>query len=61
MEQSTPSLASKMGEAAVDVAAVCGTGLITYGVNLVYHPAAFIVGGAFLLTGAWLVARKSAD
>jgi hypothetical protein len=42
-----------------DAAALTGAALITYGANLAYHPAGPIVGGLFLLGGAWLAARKS--
>lgn len=31
------------------VVAACGAGLIVYGLDLVYEPAAFIAAGAFLL------------
>jgi len=34
--------------------------LITFGVWQLNHPAAFIVGGAFLLAGGWIAARKGA-
>ncbi|CAN5576042.1 hypothetical protein BH10PSE14_BH10PSE14_06620 [soil metagenome] len=46
-------------DVAQDGAALGGAALITYGVALIYHPAGFIVGGVFLLAGAWLTARKS--
>lgn len=51
--------ASRVGELLLDVVGLGGAGLITYGAHLVYHPAGFIVGGAFLLGGVWLVARKN--
>jgi hypothetical protein len=36
-----------------NAAGVAGAGLITTGAGLVYRPAAFIVGGAFLLLADW--------
>lgn len=33
--------------------AIAGSGLITYGVYLIYEPAAFLAGGVLLLVGAW--------
>ncbi len=45
----------------VDVAAICGAGLIVYGVSLMHRPAAFIVAGVFLLAGAWKLAGKGAQ
>jgi len=44
----------------VDIAIPAGALLITFGVWQIYHPAAFIVGGAFLLVGGWQAARKGA-
>lgn len=44
---------------AVDLVAVSGAILIVVGVAQMYRPAAFIVAGAFLLTGAWIYARKA--
>lgn len=35
------------------VLAVSGAGLATYGIYLIYEPAAFIVGGLLLLAAAW--------
>ena len=49
-----------IADMAVDAAALAGAGLVDYGVWLVYRPAAFVVAGAFLLGGAWLLARKGA-
>jgi hypothetical protein len=37
-----------------------GAGGIAYGAWLVYQPAGFIVGGAFVLTAGVLAARKAA-
>lgn len=45
---------------ALDGTALTGAGLITYGAHLVYHPAGFMVGGAFCLAAAWITARKVA-
>lgn len=41
-----------------DLAGVAGAGLIVYGASLIYQPAAYIIGGAMLLSAAWLVARR---
>jgi hypothetical protein len=54
----TPQPESALVSAVVDLAALAGVGSFTYGVWLVFHPAAFMVAGAFLLTGAWLATRK---
>lgn len=48
----------KLGDLVIDAAIVAGAGLITYGVWLIYQPAAFIVGGLFLLGGGWLFASR---
>lgn len=37
----------------VFVLALIGAALISYGVYLIYHPAAFIVGGVLILAAAW--------
>lgn len=49
---------ARAGDAFVDLSALAGAGAIIHGVDLIYHPAAFVVGGLFALTGAWLTARK---
>lgn len=41
-----------------DLIALGAVGLIAYGAWLVYLPAGFIVGGALLLTGALLTAKR---
>lgn len=42
--------ALELGLAAVpDVLALAGAGLLAYGAALVYQPAGYLVGGAFLL------------
>jgi hypothetical protein len=38
---------------------ICGAGMITIGAGLIYRPAAFIVGGAFLLLADWHGARSA--
>ena len=38
---------------------IIGAGLITTGAGLIYRPAAFIVGGAFLLLADWHGARPA--
>lgn len=38
---------------------ICGAGLITTGAGLIYRPAAFIVGGAFLLLADWHMTRSA--
>lgn len=57
---STPGLARRLGDLVLDCSALGGAALITWGVHLIYYPAGFIAGGAFLLGGAWLAARKAA-
>lgn len=60
---SKPTISGIVGavaDAAQDGAALAGACSVTYGAHLIYHPAGFIVGGAFLLTAAWLTARASA-
>jgi hypothetical protein len=61
MSDPTPRtpFAAQVTEWAIDAAAVVGAGLITFGVALIYRPAAFIIAGGFLLASAWLAARKS--
>lgn len=49
-----------LGSLLVDATAIGGAGSITVGAWQIFHPAAFIVGGAFLLTAAWLAARRGA-
>lgn len=44
---------------ALDIAAVAGLALITYGVWLVFPPAAFIVAGVIIFAAAWRLARPS--
>lgn len=46
--------------ALTDLAGIAGAGLVAYGAALVYEPAGFIAGGAFLLAGAVLRTRRSA-
>ena len=41
-----------------DVIAVCGLVVITYGASLVYVPAGFVVGGAFLVGIAFVSYSK---
>lgn len=48
-----------LGELLIDVAGVAGAASITFGAWLIYHPGAFIVGGACLVVGAWLASRKA--
>jgi hypothetical protein len=43
-----------------DVAGLGGCGLVAYGAGLIYHPAGFIIGGLFLMAGAFLSARAKA-
>lgn len=49
-----------MADTMIDLAALGGVVAIVHGVDLVYHPAAFIVGGAMALIGAWKLARRAA-
>jgi len=37
---------------------IVGAGLITTGAGLIFRPAAFIVGGAFLLLADWHMTRQ---
>jgi len=48
-------------ENVVDAAALAGSGFITFGAWLIFHPAGFIVLGMFLLAGAWLAAGRAED
>ena len=52
-------LGRRFGDLAQDGAAIGGAGLITWGVALIDRPAALITAGVFLLSGAWLSARKA--
>jgi hypothetical protein len=56
-----PGGRGRLADVATDIAGVLGAVLITYGVSLIYQPAAFITGGGFLLAGAWLQARRAGD
>ena len=38
--------------------AIAGAGLFSYGAYLIYRPAAFVVGGVFLLLAAWDAGRE---
>jgi hypothetical protein len=42
----------------VDAAFIGGASLVTWGAALIYRPAGFIAAGLFLLSAAWLMARK---
>lgn len=57
-ETTKPGLARRLADVVLDLAALSGAGLITYGVHLIYDPAGFITAGALLLGGAWATARK---
>jgi hypothetical protein len=63
MSETGPGAGSRrrLADLVTDGAGIAGAALITYGVWLVHHPAAFIVAGSFLLIGAWLTARKGAS
>jgi hypothetical protein len=54
-----PTAKYKRGDALIDCAGLVGAGSVTYGVWLIYHPAAFVIGGAMVLLAAWLAAPKS--
>jgi len=62
MADTTPNLprSGRIAGWASDIAALGGAASIVYGIDLIYHPAAFIVGGAILLGGAWKYARTVA-
>lgn len=49
-----------LADLATDIAGIAGAASVTWGAYLVYHPAAFIVGGLFLLAAAWLNGRRNA-
>jgi len=53
------AIALFIADAWIDVAAFAGASSITFGARQIYEPAGFIVGGLFLLTGAWLAARRT--
>lgn len=59
-DNNQPGLAGRIADLVLDSAALGGAAMITWGVHLIYYPAGFIAGGAFLLGGAWLSARKVA-
>lgn len=42
-----------------DLAGISGAGCMTYGAWLAYRPAGFVLGGAFLITASFLLARTS--
>jgi hypothetical protein len=50
LRKAAPSLAR-------DAAGLSGCGFVSYGAWLIYHPAGFIIGGLFLMVGAFLTAR----
>lgn len=52
-------VANRLADLAADAAGLAGAGLVTAGAWQIYHPAAYLVGGAFLLMGAWLNARRN--
>jgi len=60
-EPTRPGLRARLTATAVDVlpdlAALAGAAAITRGAELAWHPAGYLVGGVFLLTGSWLFAR----
>jgi hypothetical protein len=61
MDNSTRrGLGARVADFLPDLAALGGAALITYGADLVYRPASFIVAGVFLLCGAWQYAKKAA-
>lgn len=59
-EQPKPGLFAALADLVLDGAALGGAGLITWGVDLIYHPAGVIVAGAFLLGGSWKLAQRNA-
>ena len=40
-----------------DLIGIGGCSLVVYGIMLVNIPAAFVVGGLFLIGGAWMLAK----
>lgn len=59
-DPNSPGAAARAADILLDCAGLAGACLITHGVDLVSRPAAFIVAGMFMLSSAWLAARKCA-
>ena len=55
-----PNRAARISGWVVDAAALGAAVAIIHGVDLIFRPAAFIIGGLMTLSGAWLYARKAA-
>jgi hypothetical protein len=55
-----PSRAARIAGWVADAAALGAAVAIVHGVDLIFRPAAFIIGGLMTLSGAWLYARKAA-
>jgi hypothetical protein len=51
------ALRARMGDTIRDLIGLAGAGLVAYGAGEIYRPAGFIVGGLFLLVGAFLTAK----
>jgi hypothetical protein len=52
-------LKNNAGVLARDGLGIAGAGLLTYGVQLMHVPAAFVVAGALLLFASWRLSRAS--
>ncbi len=57
MKKHIEALAALAAEWAPDAGMVAGAGAIAYGAGLIYVPAGWIVGGAFLLAVGWMAAK----
>jgi hypothetical protein len=60
MKKNLQELAALAASWAPDALMTVGAGAIAYGAWLMYQPAGFMVGGAFVLTAGVLAARKAA-
>jgi hypothetical protein len=51
------ALAARAGGLVPDALLIGGAGAVSFGAGMVYLPAGWIVGGAFLLAVGWMAAR----
>jgi hypothetical protein len=59
-ETTNGARAARLDIDALDAVAIIGSGMITYGTHLIYAPAAWIVGGVFLVVPACITAIAAA-
>lgn len=57
MKKHIEAFKAQVAEWAPDAGMVAGAGAISYGAGLIYVPAGWIVGGAFLLAVGWMAAK----